>query len=56
MVVTTADKVPAEVGLVDNVTVSEVGVAAVTVPTAPLLNETVLLLAVVSKPEPLIVI
>ena len=55
LVVTTANKVPAEVGLVESVTVIEVGVAAVTVPTAPLLNATVLLLAVVSKPEPLIV-
>ncbi len=55
LVVTTADKLPAEVGFVENVTVSVVGVAAVTVPTAPLLKATVLLLALVSKPEPLIV-
>ena len=43
------------VGLVENVTVSEVAVAAVTVPTAPSLNVTVLLAAVGSKPKPLIV-
>ena len=39
-----------------NVTVSEVAVAAVTVPVAPLLKATVLLPAVVLKPKPLIVI
>ena len=44
------------VGLVENVTVSEVAVAAVTVPTAPLLKTTVLLAAVGSKPKPLMVI
>jgi hypothetical protein len=55
LVVTTAVKLPA-IGLVEKVTVSEVAVAAVTVPTAPLLNVTVLLLAVVLKPKPLIVI
>ena len=55
LVVTTADKLPADVGFVENVTVIEVGVAVVTVPTAPLLNVTVLLLAVVSKPVPLMV-
>lgn len=54
--VTTAVKLPALVGLVENVTVSEVAVAAVTVPTAPLLNTTLLLAAVRSKPKPLIVI
>lgn len=51
MVVTTAVKFPA-VGLVDNVTLSDVAVAEVTVPTAPLLNTTVLSEAVVSKPVP----
>ena len=55
MVVTTAVKLPAVVGRVENVTVSEVNVAAVTVPTAPLLNTTVLLAAVGSKPKPLMV-
>lgn len=54
-VVTTAVKLPAAVGAVEMVTVSEVAVAAVTVPSAPLLKTTVLLPAVVSKPEPLIV-
>lgn len=48
--VTTAVKMPALAGLVDRVTVSEVAVAAVTVPTAPLLNTTLLLAAVKSKP------
>jgi len=42
-------------GLVENVTVRAVAVAAVTVPTAPLLNTTVLLPGVVLKPKPLIV-
>ncbi len=37
-VVTTAVRLPAVVGLVENVTVSEVAVAAVTVPTAPSLK------------------
>ena len=46
---------PAVVGLVENVTVSEVAVAAVTVPTAPSLKVTVLLAAVGSKPKPLMV-
>lgn len=55
MVVTTAVKLPAVVGLVDNVTVREVAVAAVTVPTAPLLKTTVFLLAIGSNPRPLIV-
>ena len=44
---------PTDVGLVENVTVSEVAVAAVTVPTAPLLKTTVLFTAVVLKPYPL---
>lgn len=54
--VTTAVNSPAEAGLVENVTVSDVAVAAVTVPTALSLNTTVLLAAVVSKPKPLMVI
>ena len=48
-------RLPAEVGLVENVIVIAVGVVAVTVPTAPLLKTTVLLLPVASKPNPLIV-
>ena len=52
-VVTTAVRLPVAVGLVPKVTVSEVAVAAVTVPTAPLLNVTVLWASVVSKPAPL---
>ncbi len=55
LTVTTAVKLPA-LGLVENVTVSVVAVAAVTLPTAPLLNVTVLLAAVVLKPKPLMVI
>src|SRR5580704_5128525 len=54
-VVTTVVRLPAVVGLVENVTVSEVAVAAVTVPTAPSLKTTVLWAAVVSKAMPLIV-
>lgn len=54
LVVTTAVKLPAVVGLVLNVTVIEVADALVTAPTAPLLNTTVLLPGVVSKPVPLI--
>lgn len=54
-VVTTAVRLPAVVGLVDRVTVREVAVAAVTVPTAPLLKLTVFLLAMGSNPKPLIV-
>jgi hypothetical protein len=42
--------------LVEKVTVSDVAVAAVTAPTAPLLKVTVLSPAVVLKPNPLIVI
>lgn len=49
------DSVPAMVGKVDNVTMSEVGVAEVTVPTAPLSNVTTLSVAVVSNPKPAIV-
>ena len=56
LVVTTAVKLPALVGRVENATVSEVAVADVTVPTAPLLNTTVLSEAVVSKPVPAMVI
>ena len=52
-VVTTAVKVPAVVGLVPKVTVSEVLVALVTVPVAPLLKVTRLFAGVVlSKPAP----
>lgn len=54
-VVTTAVRLPIAVGLVVNVTVSDVAVAAVTVPTAPLFITTVLLAATGSKPKPLIV-
>lgn len=43
-------------GLAAKVTVNEVAVAPVTVPVAPLLNVTVLLAFVVSKPVPLIAI
>ena len=53
--VTTAVRLPAEVGLVVKVTVMEVDDAVVTVPTAPLLNTTVLLLPVASNPNPVIV-
>lgn len=55
LVVTIAVKGPADVGFVVKVTTSEVAVAEVTVPTAPLLNVTVLFAAVVLKPAPLIV-
>ena len=54
-VVTITVKLPAVVGAVVSVTVSSVSVAAVTVPAAPLLNTTVLLAAVVSNPDPVIV-
>lgn len=53
--VTKAVKLPALVGLVEKVTTSSVAVAAVTVPTAPLLKTTELLAAVKSKPKPLMV-
>lgn len=46
---------PAASGLVENVTTKLVAVAEVTVPTAPLLNVTVLLPGVVLKPKPLMV-
>ena len=51
-----AVKLPALSGLVPKVTVSEVAVAEVTVPVAPLLKTTVLLPGVVLKPKPLITI
>ncbi len=54
LVVTMAVRLPAE-GFVVSETVRRVEVALVTVPTAPLLNVTVLLAAVVSKPVPAIV-
>lgn len=41
--------------MVEKVTVNEVAVAVVTVPTAPLLNVTVLSPAVVLNPKPLMV-
>ena len=56
LVVTTAVKFPRLVGRVVRFTVSEVAVAAVTVPIAPKLKTTVLLPAVALKPTPLIVI
>ena len=43
------------IGLVEIATVSDVSVESVTVPTAPLLNVTLLLAAVVSKPVPAMV-
>lgn len=49
-IVTIAVKLPASVGLVENVTVKLVAEEAVTVPTAPLFNVTVLLPGVVSNP------
>ncbi len=54
-VVTWAVRLPAAVGLVEKLTFSEVAVADVTVPTAPLLKVTVLPEAVGLKPKPLIV-
>jgi len=55
LVVTIAVKLPAT-GDVENVTVNAVDVAVVMVPTAPLLNTTLLFNAVVSNPVPAIVI
>lgn len=52
LVVTVAVKLPTVVGLTDSATVSELDVALVTVPTAPLLNATVFWEAVASKPTP----
>lgn len=54
MVVTIAVRLPAVVGRVLKVTVMAVAEALVTDPTAPLLNTTVLLPGVRSKPRPLI--
>ena len=53
MVVTTAVKLPSAVGLVARLTVIDVAVAAVTDPTAPLLNTTVFREAIGSNPNPL---
>ena len=55
MVVTTAVIFPA-LGLVEKLTVSEVAVADVTLPTAPFERVTVLLAAVELNPKPLMVI
>ncbi len=52
---TTAVSDPASVGLVVNVTVRDVAVAEVTVPSAPLLRVTMLLAATESNPSPLMV-
>jgi hypothetical protein len=56
LVVTTAVRLPVAVGSVLKATVNCVEVAEVTIPKAPRLNATVLLLAVVSNPDPLIII
>src|SRR5262249_53496486 len=56
VLVTTGVKLPALVGLVVNVTVSEVALAVVTLPTAPPLKTTVLLPGVAEKPTPLMMI
>lgn len=53
-VATNAVKLPTAVGLVVNVTVRRVAVAAVTLPSASLLNVTTFRDAVVSNPKPLI--
>ncbi len=55
MVVTTAVRLPADVGRVENVTVRACCVAAVTVPMAPLLKTTTLREATGSNANPLIV-
>ena len=47
-----AVRLPTDVGLVSILTVSEVVVASVTVPTAPLLSTTVFREAIGSKPKP----
>jgi hypothetical protein len=52
---TTAVNAPAAVGFVVKVTVRDVAEADVTVPSAPLLNVTVLLAAIESNPNPLMV-
>ena len=56
LVVTMAVKLPAVVGFLENVTVSDVAVAAVTFPIAPLLKTTELFAGVGSKPKPSITI
>lgn len=53
--VTAAVRLPAVFGFFENVTVSDVGDALVTAPTAPLFRTTVLLVATASKPKPLII-
>ena len=55
MVTTTALIVPAAIGGVVRFIVSDLAVAAVTVPMAPFVSVTVLFAAVGSKPNPLIV-
>lgn len=55
LVVTIAVNGPADVGLVEKVTVKLVAEAVVTLPAAPLLKVTTLALSVVLKPEPAIV-
>lgn len=55
MVVTTACKLPSVVGLVVRLMVSEVVVAALTTPIAPLLKLTVFSASVVLNPKPLMV-
>ena len=52
---TIAVKLPAEVGAVVRLMVRVVAVAAVTVPTAPLLKTTALLTAVVENPTPVMI-
>lgn len=52
---TIAVKLPAEVGVVVRLMVRVVAVAAVTVPTAPLLKTTALLTAVVENPTPVMI-
>ena len=52
--VTIAVRLPSAAGLVENVTVSEVAEARVTVPTAPLFITTVFFAATRSNPKPLI--
>ena len=56
MDVRTAVKLPALTGFVEKVTVRDVAVAVVTVPTAPLLKTMMLLAATVLKPKPAITI
>ena len=52
LVVITAVRLPAEIGLVEKLRVSDVALAVATVPTAPLLNKTLLLPTTVLKPNP----